>query len=234
MNKAPRLLLALDVLAAAGMIGTIGLVFLYAPIERMMGAVQKVFYFHVASAWIGMLGFLVAAAVGVLYLARRRPILDIAGHAAVEIGLVFSIIAVLAGMTWARPVWNTWWTWDPRLTTAAIMVLIYAAYLILRSGIDDPERRARFAAVYALVGAISVPLTFFSILLFRTIHPVLFGGDTSLNLSDFSTDPRMVLTFFTSLAAFSVLFIAIYWHRIRLGQLAARVEELKSNQEDQQ
>jgi heme exporter protein C len=233
MSKTPRLLLGLDFLAAAGMLGTIGLVFLYAPIERIMGAVQKVFYFHVASAWVGMLGFIVAAAVGVLYLLRRRPILDIAGHAAVEIGLVFSVIAVLAGMTWARPVWNTWWTWDPRLTTAAIMVLVYAAYLILRSGIDDPEQRARFAAVYAIVGAVSVPLTFFSIRLFRTIHPILFGGDTSSSLSDFSTDPRMVLTFFVSLAAFSLLFIVIFWHRIRLGQLAERVSELTSNREEQ-
>jgi len=232
MDKTPRLLLALDILAAAGMAGTIGLVFLYAPIERVMGAVQKVFYFHVASAWVGMLSFLVAAIVGVLYLLRREPILDIAGHAAVEIGLVFSIIAVLAGMTWARPVWNTWWTWDPRLTTAAIMVLVYAAYLTLRGGIDDPERQARFSAVYAIVGAVSVPLTFFSIRLFRTIHPVLFGGDTSANMSDFSTDPRMVVTFFVSLAAFSILFVALYWHRIRLGQLASRVEELKSSRED--
>jgi len=234
MNKTPRLLLAVDILAAVAMIGTIGLVFLYAPIERVMGAVQKVFYFHVSSAWVGMVSLLVAAVVGALYLIRRKSIFDIAGYAAVEIGLVFFVTAVFAGMTWARPIWNTWWTWDPRLTTAAITVLVYAAYLILRGGIDDPERRARFAAVYAIVGAISVPMTFFSIRLFRTIHPILFGGDTSANMSDFASDPRMVITFFISLTAFSILFVALYWHRIRLGQLASRVEELKSSREDQQ
>ena len=91
--------------------------------------------------------------------------------------MVFMLIAIITGSIWARPIWNTWWTWDPRLTTATIMELIYAAYLMLRQGIEDPDRRARFGAVYAIIGFLSVPLTFFSIRIFRTIHPVVIGSN---------------------------------------------------------
>ena len=96
--------------------------------------------------------------------------------AAVEISLVFFLITIVLGSIWARPVWNTWWTWDPRLTTAAVTELIYVAYFMLRQGIEDPSRRARFGAVYAIVGAVSAPITFFAIRLFRTIHPVVIGS----------------------------------------------------------
>jgi heme exporter protein C len=146
---------------------------------------------------------------------------------AIEIGLTFMLINIITGSIWARPIWNTWWTWDPRLTTATIMELVYAAYLMLRSGIEDPDRRSRFAAVYAIVGFISVPMTFFSIRIYRTIHPVVIGsGDPSVSGS-FSMTPAMGLTFGISLVAFSILFACLLWHRIRLGQLAQRVEQLR-------
>ena len=153
------------------------MVFLYAPLEAVMGPVQRVFYFHVASTWTGMLGFLVSAVAGVAYLRTRKPIWDVTGVAGVEIGLVFTLIGIVSGSIWARPIWNTWWTWDPRLTTTTIMELVYFAYLMLRQGIDEPERRARFGAVYTIIGFISVPLTFFSIRIFRTIHPVIVGDN---------------------------------------------------------
>ena len=128
------------------------MVFFYAPLEAVMGEVQSVFYFHVATGWVGMLGFLVAGVAGVVYLLSSERKWDVVGLAAVEIGLVFMFIAIITGSIWARPIWNTWWTWDPRLTTATIMELVYAAYLMLRQGIEDPDRRARFGAVYAIVG----------------------------------------------------------------------------------
>lgn len=127
----------------------------------------------------------------------------------------------------ARPIWNTWWTWDPRLTTATIMELVYIAYLMLRQGIDDPERRARFGAVYAIVGFLSVPLTFFSIRIFRTIHPVVLGGGDPTVTGAFSMTPRMTQTLMVSLMAFSLLFVALLWHRVRLGELSERVEQLR-------
>ncbi len=176
MNEKPNLLTILDVAAGLMILTAAGLVFFYVPVEVMMGSVQKVFYFHVATAWVGMLGFLVAAIAGVVYLRKGNLLWDIAGNSAVEISLIFFLTAIVLGSIWARPIWNTWWTWEPRLTTAAIVELIYAAYLLLRQGVDDPERRARFSAIYAIFGFFSVPLTFISIRLLRTIHPVVIGS----------------------------------------------------------
>jgi len=203
------------------------MVFFYAPLERVMGQVQRVFYFHVAAGWVGMLAFLVAAGVGIFYLRTGNQKWDITGLAAVEIGMVFALINIITGAIWARPIWNTWWTWDPRLTTATIMELIYAAYLMLRQGIEDPDRRARFGAVYAIVGFISVPLTFFSARLFRTIHPVVIGTNQPGAEGAFDMTSLMLQTFLFSLLTFSIIFIDLLWHRIRLGRLAEKVEQLK-------
>ena len=158
----PKLLTVLDIVAVVMLLVATAMVFFYAPMEAVMGQVQRVFYFHVASAWVGMLAFLVAAIAGVAYLRTGDRKWDITGLSAIEIGIVFALIAIISGSIWARPIWNTWWTWDPRLTTTTIMLLIYAAYLLLRQGIEDPDRRARFGAVYAIIGFLSVPLTFFS------------------------------------------------------------------------
>ncbi len=227
MKAKPRLLTALDILSVLMILTAAGLVFLYAPVEQLMGAVQKVFYFHVATAWVGMLGFLVAAVAGGLYLRQGKERWDIVGVSAVEISLVFFLIAIIMGSIWARPIWNTWWTWDPRLTTAAIVELIYAAYMLLRSGVDDPERRARFSAIYALFGFISVPLTFISIRLLRTIHPVVIGNAEAAAQGGFNMDASMKTAFFFSLAAFSVFFVDLLWHRIRLGELRKKVDSLR-------
>ena len=227
MKSVPRLLLIIDGIAFLLMAVATVMVFAYAPIEAVMGPVQKVFYFHVATAWVGMMAFMAAVVAGILYLVKRDLFWDLVGLGAIEIGLVFLLITLITGSIWARPIWNTWWTWDPRLTTVTIMELIYAAYLMLRQGIEDPERRARFGAVYAIIGFISVPLTFLSIRIFRTIHPVVIGtGDPNAS-GEFNMTPTMGLTFAISLVSFSVLFISLLWHRIRLGQLAERVERLK-------
>lgn len=200
---------------------------LNAPLERVMGAVQKVFYFHVGTAWTALLGFILAGLFSVVYLVTKNLKWDRLQVAAIEVSLVFFLITIVLGSIWARPAWNTWWTWDPRLTTAAITELIYVAYFMLRQGIDDPDRRARFGAVYALVGALSAPITFFAIRLFRTIHPVVIGGTNPQADGSFSMTPEMLTTFFFALFAFSVVFIDLFWNRIRLGELQEKVEQLK-------
>ncbi len=224
MSSQPRALQVLNILSVVLLLAAYALVFGFAPIEKVMGIVQKVFYFHVATAWVGMLGFIAAAITGVIYLRTQNLKWDIITVSAVEISLVFFFITIVLGSTWARPSWGTWWTWEPRLTTAAILEMIYLAYMLLRQGIDDPERRARFGAVYTLIGGISVPVTFVSIRLFRTIHPVVIGsgGGETMGL----TRPMLGIMFF-SIAVFSVIFITLFWHRIRLGQLADHVEQLK-------
>ncbi len=226
-HKVPPVLIALDILAVLALVAAFCLVMFYAPLEIEMGMVQKVFYFHVASGWTGMLGFLVATLSAIAYLKNNDLKWDVAGLAGVEIGMVFMLLCIVSGSIWARPIWNTWWTWDPRLTTALVMELVYAAYLLLRSGVDEPMRRARFAAVYAIVGFLSVPMTFLSIRIFRTIHPVIVGGSDPSALGSFAMTGRMQLTFIFGLIAFSVLFAAFYWHRLRLGMLQRELYERK-------
>ncbi len=230
--KKPTVLKYLDILSLVALLGATAMVFFYAPTERVMGAVQKVFYFHVAAGWVGMLSFFFAAIAGLLYLLKKKKIWDLVGVAAIEIGIVFILVNIVTGSIWARPIWNTWWTWDPRLTTATIMELVYIAYLMLRQGIDDPERRARFGAVYAIIGFLSVPLTFFSIRIFRTIHPVVIAGTDPTALGAFDMTPAMFQTMMVSIVVFSILFIDLIWHRIRLGKLANHVDELKFNIQD--
>ena len=227
MEPKPRLLSILDSVTVLLLLAATAAVFFYAPTEAVMGQVQRVFYFHVAAGWVGMLGFLVAAIAGIVYLRTGRRNWDIVGLSAVEIGMVFAFINIVTGSIWARPIWNTWWTWDPRLTTATIMELIYAAYLMLRAGIEDPNRRARFGAVYAIVGFISVPLTFFSARLFRTIHPVVIGSNQPGAEGSFDMSPKMLQAFMFSLFTFSFVFADLLWHRVRLGRLSDKVEQLK-------
>ena len=227
MQPKPRLLTILDYVTAGLFVIALGLVFFYAPREITMGEVQRVFYFHVASAWVGMLGFLASAVAGVALLRTGNHRWDIVGLASIELSVVVLFVTLVMGSIWARPAWNTWWTWDPRLTTAAIMELIYAAYLMLRQGIEDPDRRARFGAVYAILGFVSVPLTFMSIRIFRTIHPVVIGGVDPNATGQFDMTPKMLQTFMFSLLTFTVLFIDLLWHRIRLGRLADQVEQLR-------
>jgi heme exporter protein C len=227
MKSTPRLLLAIDAASLILVTAAVLMVFFYAPMEAIMGPVQKIFYFHVANAWLGMLAFGAAAVAGVAYLITKKSLWDLVGLSAVEIGLVFMLITIVTGSIWARPAWNTWWTWDPRLTTVTVMELAYAAYLMLRSGIDDPDRRARFGAVYAIIVFVSVPLTFFSIRLLRTIHPVVIGSGDPTAEGGFSMTAAMGETFAISLIAFSVLFISLLWHRVRLGRLEEKVEQMK-------
>ena len=227
MQSKPNSLKALDIISIVVLIVAGYLALVYAPEEAVMGQVQRVFYFHVATAWTALLGFVAAGVAGVAYLATKDPKWDIVEVAAIEISLVFFLITIVLGSIWARPIWNTWWTWDPRLTTAAVTELIYIAYFMLRQGIEDPGRRARFGAVYTIVGAISAPITFLAIRLFRTIHPVVIGSGNPSAQGTFAMVPGMQVAFFFALFAFTVIFVDLFWNRILLGQLAVRVEQLK-------
>ncbi|HXD11229.1 MAG TPA: cytochrome c biogenesis protein CcsA [Anaerolineales bacterium] len=227
MQPKPLLLKILDGLAVILLGVATYFALVKAPTEQVMGQVQRVFYFHIGTAWTALLGFLFAAVLSLVFLFTRNLKWDRFQVAAIEVSLVFFFITIVLGSIWARPAWNTWWTWDPRLTTAAITELIYIAYFMLRQGIDDPDRRARFGAVYALIGGISAPITFFAIRLYRTIHPVVIAGGNPEAQGGFSMTPSMLNAMFVALIAFTVIFIDLYWNRIRLGNLEDKVEQLK-------
>ena len=229
MQSKPTALAILDIVSiiVLGIASYLALVF--APTEAVMGEVQRVFYFHIGTAWVGLLGFIIAAIAGIAYLVTKDMKWDRFEVAAVEVSTVFFFITIVLGSIWARPAWNTWWTWDPRLTTAAVTELIYIAYFMLRQGMEEPEKRARFGAVYTLLGGISAPITFMVIRLFRTIHPVVIGSQSAAAQGGFSMTSDMKIAFFFSLFAFTVIFIDLMWHRIRLGSLQEKVEQLKLN-----
>jgi heme exporter protein C len=227
MERQPTALRALNWITGAMFVGALYLVFLYAPREAVMGEVQRVFYFHVAAGWVGALAFLVTAISGAVYLIRGNRRWDTVAVASVEIGVVFTLVNIVSGSIWARPIWNTWWTWDPRLVTATVMELVYLAYLMLRQGVEDPDRRARFGAVYGILGFLSVPLTFLSIRIFRTIHPVVIGSGDPTAEGTFDMTPKMLQAFMFSLLTFSVLYATLLWHRIRLGRMGEKIEQLK-------
>ncbi len=191
--------------------------------DRLSGGdVQRIFYFHVGIAWVAGLAMFVTFIASILYLARgEQRKYDIVAAASVEIGVVFGVMVLLSGMLWARPVWNTWWTWDPRLTTTAITEFIYIAYLMLRGAVDDPQRRARFSAVYGIIGFVSVPITYFSTKWFQTIHPDL-GQSQGFGLTA-SMRPPM----FVGLIAFTLVYIVLLIIRSRVERSADEVAKLK-------
>jgi heme exporter protein C len=188
------------------------------------GDVQRIFYFHVGIAWVAGLALFITFVTSILYLARgEQRKYDIVAAASVEIGVVFGFMVLLSGMLWARPVWNTWWTWDPRLTTTAITEFIYIAYLMLRGAVDDPQRRARFSAVYGIIGFVSVPITYFSTKWFNTIHPDL-GQSPGFGLA-----PEMKPPMFVALAAFTLVYIVLVLIRSRVERSADEVAKLKQD-----
>ena len=207
----------------------LGMVFLYAPRELTMGEVQRIFYFHVASAWVGFFGFFVTFLAGIAYLLRQRRQWDILGLASVEVGLTFITMTVVTGMLWARPVWGTYWTWEPRLTISAVQLLIYVAYGMLRGSIEGAERQARFAAVYGIVAFVTVPLSWFAIRWWRTIHPdVLTGGE------GMAVTARMIQTLVLSIIAFTTLYATLLRQRIRLERSRDRFTRLRARLERRQ
>ncbi len=196
--------------------------------ERTQGAAQRIFYVHLGSFLGSFIAFSAAVVAGLMYLRARDPKWDTLGLANVEIGLGLSAITIVTGMAWARPIWNTWWTWEPRLTSVTIMWLAYAAYLMLRSGIEDPERRRRFAAVYGIVAFASV---IFTIVIIRvrpdTIHPVVAGPTQADPTGSFDVTGRIRDTLFFNLFTFAVITVVLVWHRVRLENLAHHVTRRK-------
>ncbi|MCL5110470.1 MAG: cytochrome c biogenesis protein CcsA [Chloroflexi bacterium] len=208
--------------AFVGLLAGLYMALVYAPPEATMGDVQRIFYFHLGSAITAFLAFGVTFVAGLLYLARRERRWDAIAAASAEIGIVFCSLVLVTGPLWAKPAWGTWWTWDPRLTTTLVLWLIYVAYLMLRSAMEDPSRRALVSAVFGTVGFVDVPIVFMSIRWWRTIHPVIVEGG-ELNLT-----PPMVLTLVVAIVAFITLYFYLLVERTRLQASEDELERLKA------
>ncbi len=163
--------LVLGTLSLIGMMVSIWMIFLYAPTDAIEGQPQRIFYFHVPVAWIGMLAFGVVTVAGIGYLWKKDERWDWAARASAELGAVFITLALITGSIWGKTTWGTWWTWDARLTTTLILWFIYIGYLMLRSYMGRTHESARSGAVLAIIGLIDVPIIYESVNWWRTLHP---------------------------------------------------------------
>jgi heme exporter protein C len=213
--------LALVAVTAAGMLGALWMIFLYAPEEKVMGAVQRIFYFHVPAAIVCFASVFVLLGASIAYLWRREAVWDAVALAAAEIGFVLCTLVLVSGPIWAKPAWGVWWTWEARLTTTLILWLLLAACLMVRSYAENREQGARLASVLGIVAALDVPIIHKAVEWWRGQHPQVFGPGKTEGLA-----PGMRETFLVSLGVFFLLYGVLMLLRTRLALLEDRARAL--------
>ncbi|HEX6852645.1 MAG TPA: cytochrome c biogenesis protein [Candidatus Polarisedimenticolaceae bacterium] len=213
--------LALTAVTTVAMLGALWMIFLYAPEEKVMGAVQRIFYFHVPAAIACFASVFVLLGASIAYLWRREAVWDALALAAAEIGFLLCTLVLVTGPIWAKPAWGVWWTWEARLTTTLILWLLLAACLMVRSYAENREQGARLAAVLGVVAALDVPIIHKAVEWWRGQHPQVFGPGKSEGLA-----PGMRETFLVSLLVFFLLFAVLMLLRTRLALLEDRARAL--------
>ncbi len=187
----------------------------FTPEEATQGLAQKIFYIHAPSAWVAFLAFGIVGVCSVLYLILKEPRLDLFAASSAEVGTVFTTAVLVTGPIWGKTIWGAWWTWDARLTSTLFLYFIYLAYLVLRTAVDEPGRRARYSAVLGILGALLVPFIHVSVYLFRTLHPmpvVLRPGKPELPGS-------MLATLLFSFGAFTIFYFGLLVRRYGWARL---------------
>ncbi|MDR2826059.1 MAG: cytochrome c biogenesis protein CcsA [Deltaproteobacteria bacterium] len=218
-NKATHGKFGLYLAGAAGIFMTVSqyMIFAYAPEERVMGIIQKIFYLHLPLAWWALCSFFLVFLGSIFYLLKPSAFWDALNEAAAETGLLMAMLSLLTGSIWARFSWNTWWSWDPRLSTTLILCFIYAAWLLIRRTLAHAERRGTISAVLGILAFLDVPLVFFSTRLWpQTLHPDLIGKSDSLSGS-------MLVTLGFSLAGIGLFWVSLLCLRYRLGRMEQRL-----------
>jgi heme exporter protein C len=210
----------LGVLVLVGMIAALYMAFLQAPQEKTMGDLQRIFYFHVPSAMMGILAFSVNFAASLMFVIKKDRRWDNLALSAGEIGVMFISMVLITGPIWAKPVWFVWWTWSPRLTSSLILWMLYVAYLLIRAYVPDPDRRAMVSAVFGIVAFVDAPIVWFSIRWWRDIHP-------SPMLETGGLSSAMRPAFYACVAAFLVLFLYVIRRRYFLESTRYEVELLE-------
>jgi len=196
------------------------LIFIYVPTEKEMGIIQRIFYLMVPVGWLALLSFLVVFIGSILYLVKKESKWDILAHSSAEIGIVFTTLALVTGILWAKPVWGVWWTWEARLTATLVLWLLYLAYFMVRSFATEESRGATFAAVIGIVGFVDIPIIVLSTTLWRGMHPgaLIFTGGLA---------PAMLLTLMVSLVAFTSLYFLLLIQQVSLKNDEAQVKKMK-------
>ena len=214
--------LRVSALALVGLAGVYVLALGYTPAEASQGLAQKIFYLHVPAAWTALIIFSLVGIVSALYLWLHDPRLDLFAAASAEVGVMFSAVMLTTGPIWAKPIWGTWWQWEPRLTLTLFLFFLYVGYLSLRSAVHDPAERARFSAVVAILGLVLVPFVHLSVYLWRTIHPL----PVVLKPSAPSLPPEMLRTLLIGFGVTLLFYWGLVMVRYGIG-LVARARDLE-------
>jgi heme exporter protein C len=226
-ERFPIVSMVLLALTFIGMMISIWMIFLYAPTDAIEGDAQRIFYFHLPSAIIGMLSLGIVALGGIMYLWKKDERWDWVARAAAELGTVFLTFALITGSIWGRTTWGTWWTWDARLTTTLILWFIYIGYLMLRSYMGRTPASARAGAVLAIIGLIDVPIIYESVNWWRTLHPqavLPLGSSPQL-------PPEMLLTLMVALITFTLLFSFLMVQLYQLEKMQTLAQQLRASVE---
>ena len=216
---------ALLLVGAAFLLADLYLIFAYVPTERVMGIVQRLFYFHVPTVWVGFLAFFIVFVSSIAYLVKRTDVWDRRAYVAGEVGMLFLTVAMVTGAIWAKPVWGTWWVWDAKLTTTFVLWLIYIGYLMVRAYAPDRQRGARWAAIVGIVGFVDVPIVYYAAELWRSLHPELVTGPFA---ETGSLESSMRATLYFSTLTFMLLFVYLFRERTAQRANEQALDELRA------
>lgn len=230
-NKKLRIL---PVVTTALVLLSMYMIFFYLPIMRsgsgeVLDSSFRIFYFHMPIAITAYLAFFIVFAASIMQLRSHDAKWDIYARSAAEIGVIFALLVLITGSIWARAAWGWYWIWEPRLTTSLALFLVYVTYLLLRQAIEEPESKARLAAVFGIVGFVSVPLSFFSIRLWRSAHPLMFGEAMYGSSGGGLEGSALQLTLLVNFVAFLVLFITLFIYRSNMENLKEEIRVLRTS-----
>jgi heme exporter protein C len=220
----------LTVLTLLGVAAGLYFALAYVGTDKVQGNVQRIFYIHMPAFFGAFVAFGAAVLGGFMYLRTRNAKWDTLGLAGIEVGFMLALINITTGMIWSRPIWNTWWTWDPRLTLEALMILSYAAYFVLRAGVENVETRRRFAAVYGMLAFTTVILTLVIVrTTAATIHPVVVGGESGEGAFSLNATPGVGAALGVNMLVWGVLVpVTLTWYRVRLQNRAEKIAAIKA------
>ena len=214
---------ALSIATVATLGGALTLAFFYAPMDADQGFMQKIFYVHVPMAIVALGGFVFGAIMAIRHLRTGDARYDLRAYVAIHVSLVLGAGVLIIGSIWAKASWGHWWVWDePTLVSFLIVFLLYATYQPLRFSIEDPERQARYASVFAIVAGAFVPLNFLAVRLAEAYtHPRVFAT------ADGGLPPRMALTFYVALAGMALLYLTLWRYEMASKNTAAQLRSLR-------
>ena len=216
---------ALFIISAFLMLCTIYMIFIWVPTEQNLGVSQRIFYFHVPLAWIGMVSIIVVGVASIAHLVSGDNKWDALAYSSAELGVIFATLILVTGAIWAKPVWGVWWSWDPKLTTTLILWFIYVGYLMVRSFAPQGSKGRKYASVVALIGAVDSPLIYLASIWWRTAHPDLNIGP----LAESDLDSSMLIVFLVSLITFTVFYLYLILERIEIRRVEDSLDEVYQN-----